>query len=249
MPAGRGSNSLKDPELYEELRADGASKEKAARISNAAARDGRKAVGKRGGAAACAQGEWPDAAEGFTAKKRPRQGPVRVGASRLPQRATACPPAPAGQVQSAAAAALREAQCSSSVPSGPIGTYTVVRPFSRSSMRPRWPRPRTRMVHPPRRSRVSSRVGFHGRPMRVSLSATADTRRRAAAGCWRRPHCVRASRAAGGLGRAHWGRTLDQLAGECCGRVLRQPSTAGCAGLQVEAGRPHPKWPPRLQGG
>jgi len=51
MPAGRGGNSLKDPELYEELRADGASKEKAARISNAAARDGRKAVGRRGGKA------------------------------------------------------------------------------------------------------------------------------------------------------------------------------------------------------
>jgi hypothetical protein len=50
MPAGRGSNSLKDPELYEELREDGASKEKAARISNAAARDGRTAVGRRGGA-------------------------------------------------------------------------------------------------------------------------------------------------------------------------------------------------------
>jgi len=49
MPAGRGSNSLKDPELYEELRKDGASKEKAARISNAAARDGRRAVGRRGG--------------------------------------------------------------------------------------------------------------------------------------------------------------------------------------------------------
>ena len=49
MPAGRGSNSLKDPELYEELRQDGASKEKAARISNAAARDGRSAVGHRGG--------------------------------------------------------------------------------------------------------------------------------------------------------------------------------------------------------
>jgi len=49
MPGGRGSNSLKDPELYEELRQDGASKEKAARISNAAARDGRKAVGRRGG--------------------------------------------------------------------------------------------------------------------------------------------------------------------------------------------------------
>ncbi|MFE6735281.1 Rho termination factor N-terminal domain-containing protein [Microbacterium sp. NPDC057650] len=51
MPRGRGSNSLKDPELYEELRDDGASKEKAARVSNAAARDGRKAVGKRGGEA------------------------------------------------------------------------------------------------------------------------------------------------------------------------------------------------------
>ena len=49
MPKGRGSNSLKDPELYEELRDDGASKEKAARISNAAARDGRGAVGRRGG--------------------------------------------------------------------------------------------------------------------------------------------------------------------------------------------------------
>jgi len=48
MP-GRRNNSLKDPELYEELRDDGASKEKAARISNAAARDGRSAVGRRGG--------------------------------------------------------------------------------------------------------------------------------------------------------------------------------------------------------
>ena len=38
MPRGRGSASLKDPELYEELRDDGASKEKAARISNAAAK-------------------------------------------------------------------------------------------------------------------------------------------------------------------------------------------------------------------
>lgn len=41
--------SLKDPELYEELRHDGASKEKAARISNAAARDGREAIARRGG--------------------------------------------------------------------------------------------------------------------------------------------------------------------------------------------------------
>ncbi|MDT0158308.1 Rho termination factor N-terminal domain-containing protein [Microbacterium sp. ARD32] len=51
MPRGRGSNSLKDPDLYEELRDDGASKEKAARISNAAARDGRSEVGERGGEA------------------------------------------------------------------------------------------------------------------------------------------------------------------------------------------------------
>ncbi|GAA4772310.1 Rho termination factor N-terminal domain-containing protein [Microbacterium gilvum] len=43
--------SIKDEELYEELREDGASKEKAARIANAAARDGRRTVGKRGGQA------------------------------------------------------------------------------------------------------------------------------------------------------------------------------------------------------
>ncbi|GAA3636098.1 Rho termination factor N-terminal domain-containing protein [Microbacterium awajiense] len=49
MPAGRGSNSLKDPELYEELRDDGASKQKAARISNAAAARGRSSVGRKGG--------------------------------------------------------------------------------------------------------------------------------------------------------------------------------------------------------
>ncbi|KQO95795.1 DUF7218 family protein [Leifsonia sp. Leaf264] len=48
MP-GPSNPSLKDPELYEKLRDEGNSKEKSARISNAAARDGRKAVGKRGG--------------------------------------------------------------------------------------------------------------------------------------------------------------------------------------------------------
>lgn len=40
---------INDPELYETLREDGASKEKAARIANAAAKDGRSAVGERGG--------------------------------------------------------------------------------------------------------------------------------------------------------------------------------------------------------
>ncbi|MFL2000956.1 MULTISPECIES: DUF7218 family protein [unclassified Microbacterium] len=50
MPGERGS-SLKDPDMYEELRKDGASKEKAARISNAAAAQGRSRVGSRGGQA------------------------------------------------------------------------------------------------------------------------------------------------------------------------------------------------------
>jgi general stress protein YciG len=41
--------SVKDPELYEELRDDGASKEKAARIANAAANTSRSEVGRKGG--------------------------------------------------------------------------------------------------------------------------------------------------------------------------------------------------------
>jgi len=48
MPGNR-TNSLKDPELYEGLRKDGASKQKAARISNAAAKRGRSAIGRKGG--------------------------------------------------------------------------------------------------------------------------------------------------------------------------------------------------------
>ncbi len=43
--------SVKDAEVYEALRDDGASKEKAARIANAAAAQGRSAVGERGGEA------------------------------------------------------------------------------------------------------------------------------------------------------------------------------------------------------
>jgi len=50
MPKDKTSR-LKDPELYEALRDDGASKEKAARISNAAAKQGRSAIGRKGGAA------------------------------------------------------------------------------------------------------------------------------------------------------------------------------------------------------
>ena len=48
MPRGQNP-SLKDPELYDELRKQGASAEKAARISNAAAKVGRSAIGRKGG--------------------------------------------------------------------------------------------------------------------------------------------------------------------------------------------------------
>jgi hypothetical protein len=47
MPDGRGSN-LKDRDMYEALREEGASKEKAARISNAASAQGRSKIGRRG---------------------------------------------------------------------------------------------------------------------------------------------------------------------------------------------------------
>ncbi|GAB3583768.1 Rho termination factor N-terminal domain-containing protein [Leifsonia lichenia] len=48
MP-GRSEPELKDQKLYEELRTEGNSKEKSARISNAAAARGRSSVGKKGG--------------------------------------------------------------------------------------------------------------------------------------------------------------------------------------------------------
>lgn len=41
--------SIKDPELYERLRDEGNSKEKSARIANAAAASSRSEVGRRGG--------------------------------------------------------------------------------------------------------------------------------------------------------------------------------------------------------
>ena len=48
MPA---NPSLKDPELHDKLVDEGNSKQKAGRISNAAAKNGRSAVGRKGGAA------------------------------------------------------------------------------------------------------------------------------------------------------------------------------------------------------
>ena len=50
MPAEKKPGpSVKDPETYEALRREGNSKQKSARIANASARDGKKAVGRRGG--------------------------------------------------------------------------------------------------------------------------------------------------------------------------------------------------------
>jgi len=50
MPARKTPGpSVKDPELYEELRGEGNSKEKSARIANAAANSSRSKVGKKGG--------------------------------------------------------------------------------------------------------------------------------------------------------------------------------------------------------
>jgi hypothetical protein len=51
MRGDRRGSSIKDPELFERLLEQGASAQKAARISNAAAKDGRSEVGRRGGRA------------------------------------------------------------------------------------------------------------------------------------------------------------------------------------------------------
>jgi hypothetical protein len=48
MPNNR-MNSLKDPKLYEDLRKEGNSKQKSARISNAVAARGQKSVSHKGG--------------------------------------------------------------------------------------------------------------------------------------------------------------------------------------------------------
>ena len=50
MPRRRSPGpSVKDKKMYESLREDGASKEKAARIANAAANSSRSSVGRKGG--------------------------------------------------------------------------------------------------------------------------------------------------------------------------------------------------------
>ena len=49
MPGSKHGPSVKDPEQYEALRDDGMSKQKAARIANASANEGRSKVGRKGG--------------------------------------------------------------------------------------------------------------------------------------------------------------------------------------------------------
>jgi hypothetical protein len=51
MPGRKHGPSVKDPEQYEALRREGASKEMAARISNESAGSSRPTVGRRGGRA------------------------------------------------------------------------------------------------------------------------------------------------------------------------------------------------------
>jgi hypothetical protein len=49
MPRKKPGPSVKDDELYEKLRDEGNSKEKSARIANAAANTSRSSVGRKGG--------------------------------------------------------------------------------------------------------------------------------------------------------------------------------------------------------
>jgi hypothetical protein len=49
MPARNPGPSVKDPKVYEALRDEGNSKEKSARIANAAANSSRSKVGRKGG--------------------------------------------------------------------------------------------------------------------------------------------------------------------------------------------------------
>lgn len=57
MPRRDPGPSVKDPELYEKLRDEGNSKEKSARIANAAANTSRSAVGRKGGSSPAYE-EW-----------------------------------------------------------------------------------------------------------------------------------------------------------------------------------------------
>lgn len=77
MPRQDPGPSVKDKEMYEALRKEGNSKEKSARIANAAARSSRSEVGRRGGHA----GDYDD---WTVAQLRRRAGEIGVeGRSRM----------------------------------------------------------------------------------------------------------------------------------------------------------------------
>ncbi len=57
MPEKKPGPSVKDDELYEKLRDEGNSKEKSARIANAAANTSRSEMGRRGGSSPAYE-EW-----------------------------------------------------------------------------------------------------------------------------------------------------------------------------------------------
>ena len=87
MPSGRGSN-LKNRELYEELRNEGASKEKAARISNAVATQGAKKVGRRGGKSGDYE-DWTRRRSSAPARRSSGSGATRANARRSSSRCSA----------------------------------------------------------------------------------------------------------------------------------------------------------------
>ena len=71
MPTRKGPGpSVKDPELYEALRDEGNSKQKSARIANAAANTSRKAVGQKGGSS----GDYDDWTVGDLRKRAAEVG-------------------------------------------------------------------------------------------------------------------------------------------------------------------------------
>ncbi|HEY3737038.1 MAG TPA: Rho termination factor [Jatrophihabitans sp.] len=71
MPGRNPGPSVKDKKLYESLRDEGNSKEKSARIANAAAAQGRRAVGRRGG-------ESPSYEEWTVTRLRKRAGELEI---------------------------------------------------------------------------------------------------------------------------------------------------------------------------
>ena len=97
MTPSNRTNSLKDPELYEKLRDEGDSKEKAARISNAAAARGRSAVGRTGGKA----GDYDDMS---VAEAR-----APLAHARAPRKGLEAPGCPAYRFVRRGAGALTEA--------------------------------------------------------------------------------------------------------------------------------------------